>query len=70
MRMLKIMGLPKNSKDALDQIEKLSQQIRERHMKEALQGSYPGLYGKETPKAAGQSAGQVIDYTDVRRANQ
>ena len=65
MRMLKIMGLPKNSKDALDQIEKLSQQIRDRHMKEALQGSYPGLYEKTPSKAAGKPAGQVIDFTQL-----
>ena len=65
MRMLKIMGLPKNSKEALDQIEKLSQTIRERHMKETLQGSYPDLYGEPAPKPAGQPAGKVIDFTQL-----
>ena len=72
--LLKTMGMPKNSKEALDKIDELAQVLRDKHMKAALQGAYPDLYGaapaKPTAQPAGKPAGQVIDYTDVRRANQ
>jgi hypothetical protein len=71
MSLLKAMGMPKNSKDALDQIEKISQQIRDRHMAEVLSGAYPDLYGKVAPKAAGtpvgKPVGKVIDFADVNQ---
>ena len=69
MSLLKAMGMPKQSKEALEKVEQIAQQIRDRHMKGALQGAYPDLYGTAPAKAAGtpvgQPVGNVIDFTQL-----
>ena len=62
---------PMSSDEFINKISEYFKKLKDRYMRDTLSASYPDLYGqKPGGQPTGKPAGEVLDYTDVRRANQ